>query len=167
MDMQRDFQPFRELLDQLRAALGGGDFKASDAMLKAYWDALKDVSLTEVRDNVKRIIATATADTPFPRPNSLRRSAHAQRSFTPDAVHERAERSSYCRWDALRKHDVVEFTVQARIARLARELLDAAPEDPGYRETELEQARWCRLRYAPRAEQEAAVTAHLGASRRA
>lgn len=164
MDTQRDFAPFRELLDQLRAALGGGDFKASDAMVRAYWDALKDVTLAEVRDNVKRIIATATADTPFPRPNSLRRSAHAQRSYVPDVVHERADRSSFVRWEALRKHDVVEFTVQARIARLARDLLELAPEDPGFREAEREQGRWCRLRYASRAEQEAAVTAHLGKS---
>lgn len=161
MDAQRDFAPFRELLDQLRAALGGGDFKASDAMVKAYWDALKDVSLAEVRERVKLIIATAKAETPFPRPSMLRRSACAQRDV-PDASHDRAERASTYRWEALRKHDVVEFTVQERIARLARELVNLAPEDPGFRETEREQSRWCLLRYASRAEQEAAVRAHLG-----
>jgi|ERR1051325_528897 hypothetical protein len=162
MDTQRDFAPFRELLDQLRASLGGGDFKASDAMVKAYWDALKDVPLAEVREAVKHLIATAKADTPFPRPSMLRRSANAQRAPMFDPAHERADRSSSFRWEQLRKHDVVEFTLQTRIARLARELLTLAPEDPGYQEAEREQGRWYRLRYAPRAEQEAAVRAHLG-----
>lgn len=162
MDTQRDFPSFRELMDQLCAALRQGDFKASDAMVQAYWDALKDCTLAEVRANVKRIIATASRDTPFPRPASLRNRAPAVSAAPPNPNAERIERESARRWDELRKNDPLSWEIGLRAARAARQLIELSPDDPGYDEAVREQYRWDRLRYAPRAEQEVAVRAYLG-----
>jgi hypothetical protein len=162
MDTQRDFKPFQELMDQLSAALGGADFKASDARVQAYWKALKDCSLAEVRSNIERIIATATKDTPFPRPSSLRSRPPSMSASLPDPARERIERDSIRRWEELRKNDPLQWEIMLRAARAARRLLEVGEDDPGYTEITQEQQRWSALRYAPRAEQEAAVRTYLG-----
>lgn len=164
MDAQRDFAPFREDMDQLCATLREGGFKASDAMVKAYWDALRDVPYAEFHANVKRIIATANKDTPFPRPNMLRNRTLSAMPSVQSASLERAERENVRTWEAMRERDPIEHAIRWRAARAARELVSLSPDDPGYRELEREQYRWDRLRYAPRAEQEAAVRAYLGGS---
>lgn len=161
MDTQRDFHAFRELMDQLCAALRDG-FKASDAMVAAYWEALKDCAITEIRANVKRIIATATKETSFPRPASLRSKPPAISATPPDPNREKIERESIRRWEELRKSDPVSWEVLVRAARAARAMLQVGEEDPGYEDAVREQYRWDRLRYAPRAEQEAALRTYLG-----
>jgi ribosomal protein L12E/L44/L45/RPP1/RPP2 len=162
MDTQRDFKPFQELMDQLSAALGGADFKASDARVQAYWKALKDCSLAEVRANIERIIATATKETAFPRPSSLRSRPPPMSAAPPDASRERAERESIRRWEELRKNDPVQWEILLRVSRASRRLLELGEDDPGYQEIVQEQQRWSALRYAPRAEQEAALRTYLG-----
>jgi hypothetical protein len=162
VDTQRDFIPFRELMDQLNVALRGADFKASDALVQAYWDALKDCTLAEVRANVKRIIATATKETPFPRPTSLRSRPPCVSAAPPNPNVEHIERQSIRTWEALRRTDPLAWEILVRSARAARALMQLSEDDPGYEEAVREQSRWHVLRYAPRAEQEAAVRAYLG-----
>lgn len=163
MDTMRDSKPFQELMDQLCAALREG-FKASDAMKDAYWTALKDVPFAEVKTNVQRLIATATKDTPFPRPASLRNKPPPVTPALPDPKHERAERASVARWRELRARDPVTFEVLFRSARAFTELARCDPEDPGYSEWLADFRRWDSLRYLPRNEQETRVRAYLGAS---
>lgn len=162
MDTHRDFIRFRALMDQLCAALRPGDFKASDAMVQAYWDVLKDCPFEEVSANVKRYIATATRDTPFPRPASLRSRPAIVSAFAPDPNTERRERESIQRWEELRKNDPIAWEILLRTARAARRILELSEHDPGYDDALREQYRWDRLRYAPREEQEAAVNQYLG-----
>jgi hypothetical protein len=161
MDTQRDFKPFQDLMDDLSAALREG-FKASDAMVRAYFDALKDVSIHEIRANVKRIIATATRDTPFPRPTSLRNRPPPSSATAPNAAQEKSERDSIRRWEELRKTNPVLWEIEVRSARSFRRMLELDEDDPGYAEVLSEYRRWDILRYAPRAEQEACVKRYLG-----
>lgn len=64
-----EFDDFARELKQLCASLG----KAyTDALVQAYWRALKDVSLEEVQAHVERILLNAKSDTKFPRPAALR-----------------------------------------------------------------------------------------------
>lgn len=161
MDTQRDFKPFQELMDQLTAALGN-DYKASDARVQAYWKALKDCTLAEVRANIERIITTATKETSFPRPCSLRSRPPPCSARPPDPSRERIERESMRRWEELRAHDPLNWEILLRVSRAARRLLELSEDDPGYQEIAQEQQRWSALRYAPRAEQEAALRTYLG-----
>lgn len=151
----RDWDGFKALMDELNAALREG-FKANDAQLSAYWEALKDLDLSEVRFNVKRIIATATRDTPFPRPSSLR---NKPASIAPasDPLRERAERENVQRWEELRRTDPVGFEIQLRASRAARAMTLLDEADPDYADLARELYRWNSLRYAPHDEQVAAV----------
>lgn len=155
MDTQRDFKPFQELLDELCAALREG-YKASDALVRAYWDALKDVHLSEIRANAKRIIASATKETRFPLPHDLRnRPAVVDRPA--DAKREAAERLSLESWKEMRAQDPVSYRIEISLALAARELASLAKGDPGYDEWTNEYQRWAGIRYAPREKQEAAI----------
>lgn len=156
MDTLRDFPAFRDLMDDLSAALRDG-FKASDATVRSYFDALKDVSIGEIRANVKRIIATATKDTAFPRPASLRNRLPTHLPSAPDPLREKAERESLRSWRELRAHDPVEFEIRFRAARAFYELAQSDAADPGHDEWLREYRRWHALEYAPREQQEAAV----------
>lgn len=156
MDTQRDFAGFRDLMDDLSAALRDG-FKASDATVRSYFDALKDVSIHEIRAHVKRIIATATKDTPFPRPASLRSRPACIVAGAPDPWNEQREREAIKHWRELRERDPITFEIEFGLARAAYQLIGMGADDPGYDEYERAQAKWQRLRYAPREEQEAAV----------
>lgn len=156
MDTQRDFPAFRDLMDDLSAALRDG-FKASDATVRAYFEALKDISLGEIRANAKRIIATATKETPFPRPASLRNRPPAQAQSAPSFAHERAERETQRTWREMRQRDPVEFEIRFRSARAFWELAQCDVSDPGHDEWLSEYRRWQALEYAPRADQEAAI----------
>lgn len=159
MDNQRDFKAFQELVDQLNAALRGG-FKATDAMIAAYWTALQDVHLSEVRAHVERIIATATQDTPFPRPRDLRNRA-PMIAGPNDARGDAAQRMSEENWRGLRAQDPVKFEVEYRIAIAARELAQLDARDPGFEVAQAEFQRWMGVRYAPREQQEAFVARYV------
>ena len=163
MDTHHDFKPFQDLMDELSAALRDG-FKAQDAMVRAYWDALKDVHLCEVRANVKRIIATATKETNFPKPRDLRNRSPIIESQPHNAQADAAARRSAAMWRELRKRDPVEYEILYRISITARELAVMSEDDPGYVDCEREHYRWTSLRYAPRAEQEQRLRAYLGRS---
>jgi len=155
MDTLRDFKPFQKLMDELSAAFKGG-FKATDAQVSAYWDALKDVPLSEVQYNAKRLIAIATKDMDFPRPSALRNKP----VFIPhasDPAREHAERESVRRWEELRRADPVTFEILLRSARAARALVHLGEGDPGYSEALSDLRRWDSLRYAPRPDQEDAI----------
>jgi hypothetical protein len=161
MDTMRDFPGFRALMDQINAVVTGTDFKASDAKVQAHWDALRDCSLADVTVNAKRFMATATKDSRFPPPSALR-SVPAQLSAAPDPSREKHEREAVRRWEELRKTDPIAWEVLLRAARAARSLVELGEDDPGYDAAVREQYRWDRLRYAPRAEQEAAVNRYHG-----
>lgn len=155
MNKARDFDAFQKLMDELNAAFREG-FKANDAQLSAYWDALKDTDLAQVRFNVKRLIATATKDASLPRPAALRNSPPVI-ARPPDPKHEHAERDSIRRWEELRRIDPTSYEILLRSARAARALTSMSEEDPGYQDALYDLRRWDSLRYAPRADQEAAV----------
>lgn len=158
MDTQRDFKSFRAGVDRLCAALDGTNATASDARVEALWNATRDLPLAEVLMNIDRIIATHPKGARFPKPSELR----SRPATFPDAKTENAEHANVRHWEELRKSDPVAFEITLRAARAARALLELSEDDPGYREAELTQYRWSRLRYAPRAEQEAAVNAFHG-----
>lgn len=160
MNKLRDFDAFQRLMDELNAALREG-FKANDAQVSAYWDALKDVSLAEITFNVKRIIATATSQTRLP-PPALLRNKPPSLPPAPNPAHERMERESIRRWEELRRTDPVAFEISLRSARAARALVLMGESDPGYQDALYDMRRWDSLRYAPRADQEAAVNCYLG-----
>jgi hypothetical protein len=161
MDTMRDAQPFKELMDQLSETLRG--YKATDAWRDGMWNALKDAPFSEVKANAQRIMATATKETPFPRPASLRNKPPSLPP-PPDSGRERAERESIRRWRELKSEDPVEFEILFRSARAFTELSQCSADDPGYNEWLQEFRRWDSLRYLPRAEQEAHVRTYLGRS---
>jgi hypothetical protein len=164
MDAQRDGNPFRELMDQLHAALKEG-FKANDALKDAYWKALRDVPFTEVKANVERIIATATRDTPFPRPSSLRNSpAQISSSGLPSPAQLKAERLAIKHWRELKESDPVTFEIEFRAARAFTAMTQCEEGSDEHEEWTRQYQRWGRLRCVPRAEQEAAVTRFVGQS---
>lgn len=156
MDTHTDFKPFRDLMDELSAALRAG-FKADDAMVRAYWDALKDVSLSEVRGHVKRIIATATKETQFPKPRDLRDKPPVIQTSVYDSKREQAQRLNEQAWREMKARDPVTFHIEVNIARTAREMQTCDPDDPDWAQLASEFRRWASLRYARRSEQEAAV----------
>jgi hypothetical protein len=160
MDRQRDFAAFQKLMDQLCAALRGWR-EAGDAFINAYWDALRDVPLAEVQANVKRIIATATKDTPFPKPRDLRDRAPAIENVH-DSRRDAATRVNETTWRELRATDPVRFQIEFGIARAAREMAAISIDDPGFAECQREYQHWNSVRFAPREVQEAAVARYAG-----
>lgn len=145
MDTHRDFKRFQTLMDQLCAALRGSK-EAGNAFVNAYWDALKDISIEEVDANVKRIIATATKETPFPKPRELRTRA------PPASVDPRTEaitRTNLNNWRDLHARDPVTYAIESGLARTARALAMLDEGDPGYEETLREYQHWASVRYAP------------------
>lgn len=158
MDPRTDGDRFNKGIERLYAALKGGA-KAPDALRDAMWKALSDVSITEVLANIDRIIATAKPETPFPRPSALRNNP-ASISSAPSDTAIRAERMTARNWEDLRRRDPVAHQIEWRLAIAARRLID--PEDEEHCEWVAEYRRWSSLRYAPRAEQEAAVRKVLG-----
>lgn len=156
MDTMRDAKPFHELMDELCAMLRDG-FKSSDAMRNAMWDALKDVPFSEIKANAKRIMATATKDTPFPKPRDLRNRAPVIEGGPYEARRQAADAFAEQTWRELRARDPIAFEVEFRIARAARELAGMSTLDPGFDEWTREYQHWASVRYAPREAQESAV----------
>jgi hypothetical protein len=163
MDSQRDAKPFAELMEQLCATLRDG-FKCSEAMRDAYWNALKDVSFAEVRTNAQRLMATATRDTPFPRPASLRNRPTPGISSPPTVAQEKADRDSIRRWNELKARDPIAFEIEFRRARAFTALAQCDEGDPDHEEWLREYRQWDRLRFVARDEQESAVKRSLGQS---
>lgn len=155
MDHLRDAKPFQELTDELHAIYRDG-FKAPEAWRNAMWEALKDVSYTEVKANAKRLMATAVKGAPLPKPTELRNRAPVL-SNPYDPRRQAAEILAAQTWRELRASDPVRYHVEIRIARAARELAAINMLDPGYDDWTREYQQWAALRYAPREAQEAAV----------
>jgi len=160
MDTQRDFAPFQKLMDQLCAALRGSR-EAGDPFVNAYWDALKDVHLSEVQANVKRIIATATKDTAFPKPRDLRSRAPVIEG-AHDPRRDAATRLNEATWREMKAADPVRYQIEIGMARAAREMAAMCADDPGFEEWSREYQRWASIRYAPRAIQEATLAKYAG-----
>jgi hypothetical protein len=161
MDTLRDFPAFRDIVDDLNAVLRDG-FKASDATVRGLFDALRDVPIDEIRANAKRIIATATRDTAFPKPRDLRNRPAVIEAPPPSAAAEVSARRNQLMWRELRARDPIEYEILFRVARTARDLAQLDEADPGYAECAREHHRWNALRYAARAEQETLVAVYLG-----
>jgi len=77
-----EFDAFKGELKQLCATLGKS---YTDALGEAYWRSLRDVNLDEVQAHVERILLNATAETKFPKPNSLRNAPRREAPNRDDA----------------------------------------------------------------------------------
>lgn len=158
MDPRTDGEAFGKLIDQLYATYREGH-KAPDALRDAYWKALRDVPLAEVKANVERFITIAKPESTLPRPAALRNNPVSM-SAAPTFATERAERATARNWEDLRRRDPIAHQIEWRLAVAARRLID--PDDEEHTEWVAEYRRWSSLRYAPRDEQEAAVRKVLG-----
>ena len=136
-----EFDQFRELLDQLCAT--GDRPPAKDELVKAYWDALKDVRLSEVRANATRVLRTATSSTRFPKPAELRNSAPMEQTPAAAAVQSDAERRSVRNWGELAKRDIQLHNIELGIAQCGRILAADNIGSPQYAEA-LKQDRQLR-----------------------
>ena len=129
MDTQTDFEPFRALLDQLCATWNR---PVSDDLAKAYWAALKDVRFIEIRVNVERILRTATAKQPFPKPAELRNEAPNEKPAAARAAFENAESFCVANLEALRKRDPEAWRNDVWLRRLDRILATEPVDSPIY-----------------------------------
>ena len=162
MDNQTDGKRFRELMDQLHALLKDG-FKANDAWADAMWKALRDVSYAEVKANADRIMATATRDTPLPKPSALRNTpAQISSSGFATPAQLKAERESIRNWRELRASDPTQFEIEWRSSRAFTAMAQCDEGAIEHEEWLREYRRWDALRYRSRPEQEAAVKRYLG-----
>lgn len=103
MDAMRDQDDFYGLLDQLSVTWTG--FPAKDEMRQAYWGALRDARLSEVRGNVERILRTATGRQPFPKPAELRNVPPHEATPIAEANFQAAEARCIGNLEGLRKED--------------------------------------------------------------
>lgn len=140
MDTQQDFEPFSALLDQLCATWNR---PANDDLAKAYWSALKDVRLSEIRTNVERILRTATGKQPFPKPAELRNEAPKDKSVAARQAFENGETFCVANLEALRRTDPEAWRRDTWLRKLDRLLVTEPVDSPIYAQA-LDEAR--RLR---------------------
>lgn len=162
VDNQTDGKRFRELMDQVHALIKDG-FKANDAWADAMWKGLRDVSWAEVKANADRYMATATRDTSLPKPSHLRNEPPKILSsgfMSPAQL--KAERLAIQHWRELKHTDPVAFEIEFRAARAFTAMAQCEDGSDEHQEWTRQYQRWGRLRYSPRAEQEAAVSRLLG-----
>jgi hypothetical protein len=127
-----EFNQFRELLDELCATWDRPP--AKDELVRAYWDALKDVRFSEVRANATRILRTATKDTRFPKPAELRNTAPIEKSATAQAAQTEAERRCIRNWGEFAKRDLQLHNIELGIAQCGRILAADDMSSPQYAE---------------------------------
>jgi hypothetical protein len=162
VDNQVDGTRFRELMDEVHALINDG-FKANDAWANAMWKRLRDVSFAEVKANADRYMATATRDTPLPKPSQLRNTPpKILPSGLPSPGQLKAERDSVRRWRELKQIDPIAFEVEWRTARAFTAMAQCEDGSEEHSEWTREYRRWGALRYAPRADQEEACRNFLG-----
>jgi hypothetical protein len=110
-----EVEDFYAQLDQLFAAADKP--KPSNEVRMAWWLALSDATLAEVRENVQRWIRTATASTKFPRPAQMRNQLPAEEYRAQDDGRARvAEEAAMKNWDRLKQTDPELFSLERQIA---------------------------------------------------
>lgn len=128
--LSTEFEPFRELLDQLSVTWTG--FAAKDELIQAYWKALTDVRLSEVRSNVERILRTATGKQPFPKPAELRNQAPHEQNAAAHAVFAAAEERCMRNLEVLKRSDPENWKREVQLRKLDRILATEWEGSPIY-----------------------------------
>jgi hypothetical protein len=133
MDTMRDYTPFRALLDQLCASWDRPP--AKDELVQAYWAALKDVSLAEVKRNIERLIRTGTSVTKWPKPGDLRDEAPSNsRNSSMEADFAQAEQRAIRNLEEQRQRDPELWRLETGIAKCARIMVTEHEGSPQYAE---------------------------------
>jgi hypothetical protein len=162
MDARTDGERFGKLVDQLYGLYHDG-YKTPDAVRDAHWKVMCDLPWSEVKSSYDRAIATAMPDKRMPMPGTLRTSKkHVDASGPPSPAQLKAERDSIRHWRALKMSDPITFEVEWRTARAFTAMAQCEDGSEEHAEWVREYQRWGCLRYAPREEQEAAVSAVNG-----
>lgn len=143
MDTQRDFEPFRELVDQLCATWNR---PSTDAVVQAYWLSLKDARLAEVRGNIQRILRTAHAKQPFPKPAELRDAPPKELAPSDDAKFRAAEEFSRQSWDEFFRDDPKLASLEFGYARACRIMATERESSPQYAQAKKESRHYSDLR---------------------
>lgn len=123
---------FFELIDQLCATFDRPP--ARDEMRQAYWKALHDVRLSEVRANVDRLIRTATSTSRFPRPGDLRNEPVNEKAPGEDAHYQDAMRRNGEMWPEWHRRDPELAALEHGISIAARTLARDHEGSPQYAE---------------------------------
>jgi hypothetical protein len=103
-------------------------------MRQAYWKALHDVRLSEVRANVDRLIRAATRDSRFPRPGDLRNEAVSEKSAGAEAAWRDVERRNEQMWREWHARDPELAALEHGISLAARTLARDDEGSPQYAE---------------------------------
>lgn len=126
MDTMRDQDDFYVLLDQLSVTWTG--FAAKDEMRQAYWGALRDARLSEVKANIERILRTATGRQSFPKPAELRNVAPHIPTPAAEATFQACEERCVRNLEELRKEDPDKWRYEVQQRQLDRII---ATQHPG------------------------------------
>ena len=138
-----DFGAFGEILDQLCATWDRPP--ARDELRNAYWSALQDVSLREMRANAERLMRTATGKQPFPKPAELRNESPRESTPAADATLAAAEARCVRGLEELRVQNPFEWRREVVVRKLNRVLATAEAGSPLY-ERALEDLRQLEIR---------------------
>lgn len=139
MDSMTDKAPFAKLLDQLCATWNRP--AASSEMQEAYWRALRDVRLPEVKANVDRILRVAGKRDPFPKPAELRNEPPSDAK--PDDKFQQGVEMAVANLEEIRRRNPEFWRNDVWLRRLDRILATESPDSPIYAQA-LEESR--RLR---------------------
>jgi hypothetical protein len=154
MDRQTEFDAFVALMGELAEAFHR---PCTEELVSAYWKALKDCRLSELRAAAQEIIRTATEKTPFPRPGALRARVGASTPTDSDGHFQAGLRTAVRTWRELKASDPIEFEIQFRIAFAARMIVTLPAGDVAHAEWMREFQHWSALRFATREAKAAAV----------
>lgn len=132
MDTQRDYEPFRNLLDQLCATWDRPP--AKEALVQSYWNALKEVRYAEVKANVERIIRTATRESKWPHPGDLRNELPSTVAPAREAEFHKSEERNIRVWEEQIRQDPELARIELGLARWARILAVDHESTPQYAE---------------------------------
>ncbi|HEY1900726.1 MAG TPA: hypothetical protein VGG49_13140 [Steroidobacteraceae bacterium] len=135
MDLQRDYPKFKLLLQRLCETL---DKPCKDELVESWWKSLRHVELVSVERRIDAFLATATADTKFPRP-AMMRDADAEPPQPTDVNFQRGYWRSgivscLCTHTRLTYRELEQVLIQNRdgLERPLQELLnDYATREPG------------------------------------
>ena len=135
MHLAHDFERFRSVLDQVCSTWDRPP--AKDDLVKAYWEALKDITFAEFERNAKQLMRLARAKTPWPKPGDFRDRPEEQglkRTANMEADARMAEERSQRNWDELREKDPELFALEIGIARCGLILARDRADTPQYGE---------------------------------
>lgn len=130
MNQLSEYEPFRALLDGLCATWDRPP--AKDEMVSAYWTALKDVRYGEVKNNVERLIRTATRESKWPRPGDLRNEIPSNVLPAREAEFKACEERCARNWDERMRVDPELTRIELAVAKTDRMLASEYQGSPIY-----------------------------------